>query len=224
MKRYGQYCPVAHALDQVGDRWELLVVRELMLGQRRYTDLADALPGIGSNILASRLRDLETAGVVRKTKLPPPWAVTVYELTEHGRALEPVLRSLARWGARTLGVPDPADCWSMYAVHVRFRPEAAVDGSYEIRFVDGETISMEVADGTLVARKLPADAPDLVVEARPEALHALVQGAVSMPTALAEGQIMILVGSEQELAALVSMFEPAAGDEGALTRAAVEAA
>ena len=224
MKRYGQYCPVAHALDQIGDRWELLVVRELMLGQRRYTDLADALPGIGSNILASRLRDLESAGIVRKTKLPPPWAVTVYELTEHGRALEPVLRSLARWGARTLGAPDPGDCWSMYAVHVRFRPEAAVDGTYEIRFVDGETISMEVADGTLVARKLSADAPDLVVEARPEALHALVQGAVSMPAALAEGQISILVGSEQELAALVAMFEPADADERAQAHAAVEAA
>jgi len=224
VKRYGQYCPVAHALDQIGDRWELLVVRELMLGQRRYTDLADALPGIGSNILASRLRDLESAGIVRKTKLPPPWAVTVYELTEHGRGLEPVLRSLARWGARTLGAPDPGDCWSMYAVHVRFRPQAAVDGSYEIRFVDGETISMEVADGTLVARKLPADAPDLVVEAHPEALHALVQGAVSMPAALAEGQITILVGSEQELAALVSMFEPAGADERAEAHTAVEAA
>jgi DNA-binding HxlR family transcriptional regulator len=226
VKRYGQYCPVAHALDQVGDRWELLVVRELMLGQRRYTDLADALPGIGSNILASRLRDLESAGIVRKTKLPPPWAVTVYELTEHGRALEPVLRSLARWGARTLGVPDPGDCWSMYAVHVRFRPEAAVDGSYEIHFVDGETISMEVADGTLVARKLPADAPDLVVETHPEALHALVQGVVSMPAALADGRITILVGSEQELAALVAMFQPADADAevGVEGDAAVEAA
>lgn len=222
MKRYGQYCPVAHALDQVGDRWELLVVRELMLGQRRYTDLAEALPGIGSNILASRLRDLENVGIVRKTKLPPPLAVTVYELTDHGRELEPVLRSLARWGARTLGAPDPSDCWSMYAVHVRFRPEAAVDGTYEIRFVGGETISMEVTDGTLVARKLPATAPDLVVEAHPEALHALVQGTVSMSAALADGRVTILVGSEQELEALVTMFAPtAAALEGDL---AVEAA
>lgn len=210
MKRYGQYCPVAHALDQVGDRWELLVVRELMLGQRRYTDLAEALPGIGSNILASRLRDLEKVGIVRKTKLPPPLAVTVYELTDHGRELEPVLRSLARWGARTLGAPDPSDCWSMYAVHVRFRPEAAVDGTYEIRFVGGETISMEVTDGTLVARKLPATAPDLVVEAHPEALHALVQGTESMSAALADGRVTILVGSEQELEALVTMFAPTA--------------
>lgn len=224
MKRYGQYCPVAHALDQVGDRWELLVVRELMLGQRRYTDLAEALPGIGSNILASRLRDLESAGIVRKTKLPPPWAVTVYELTEHGRALEPVLRSLARWGARTLGAPDPGDCWSMYAVHARFRPEAAVDGTYEIRFIGGETISMEVVEGVLVARKLPADAPDLVVEAHPEALHALVQGAVSMPAALADGQVRILVGSEQELGALVSMFEPADAEPAVEGDVAVEAA
>ena len=224
VKRYGQYCPVAHALDQVGDRWELLVVRELMLGQRRYTDLADALPGIGSNILASRLRDLESAGIVRKTKLPPPWAVTVYELTEHGRALEPVLRSLARWGARTLGVPDPADCLIMYAVHVRFRPEAAVDGSYEIRFVDGETISMEVADGALVARKLSADAPDLVVEAHPEALHALVQGAMGVPAALADGRITIVTGSERELAALVAMFRPADAELADEDDVAVEAA
>ena len=134
MKAYHQYCPVAHALDQIGDRWELLIVRELMLGQRRYTDLAEALPGIGSNILATRLRDLEAAGVVRKTKLPPPWAVTVYELTERGRELDSVLRSLAAWGAGTLGPPEAGDCWSMYAVHVRFRPEAAVDGTYEIRF------------------------------------------------------------------------------------------
>ena len=209
MKRYGQYCPVAHALDYVGDRWELLIVRELMLGQRRYTDLADALPGIGSNILTSRLRDLESAGIVRKTKLPPPWAVTVYELTEHGRALDPVLRALAQWGALTLGAPDPADCWSMYAVHARFRPEAAVDGVYEIRFVDGETISLAVTGEKLVAMKLPAERPDLVVEAHPEALHALVEGTVSSRAALADGRMRILVGTERELAALAAMFAPA---------------
>ncbi len=209
MKRYGQYCPVAHALDQVGDRWELLVVRELMLGQRRYTDLAEALPGIGSNILSSRLRDLESAGIVRKTKLPPPLAVTVYELTEHGRALEPVLRTLAQWGARSLGAPDPGDCWSMYAVHVRFRPDAAVDGVYEIRFVGGETISLQVADGELVARRFPAEAPDLVVEAHPEALHELIQGTVGRRAALADGRVRIVVGTERRLWDLVAMFAPA---------------
>jgi len=218
VKSYGQYCPVAHALDRVGDRWELLIVRELMLGQRRYTDLAEALPGIGSNILTARLRDLVGAGIVTRKKLPPPWPVTVYELTEHGRALEPVLRSLADWGARTLGVPEAGDCWSMYAVHVRFRPEAAVDGTYEIRFLEGETISLEVADARLVARKLPAERPDLVVEARPEALHAVVQGTVTPRAAIADGGVRIVTGTEHELAALAAMFAPAA------VEAAVEAA
>ena len=211
VKAYHQYCPVAHALDQVGDRWELLIVRELMLGQRRYTDLAEALPGIGSNILASRLRDLEKAGIVRKTKLPPPWAVSVYELTERGRELDGVLRALASWGASTLGPPEAGDCWSMYAVHVRFRPEAAVDGTYEIRFVDGETISLQVKDRELVAMKLPAEDPDLVVEAPPEELHKVISGAVSPQAAVTEGRVTLLAGTATELEHLAAMFAPTQG-------------
>src|SRR6266540_2990664 len=104
-KRYEQYCPMAHALDLVGERWALLVVRELMHGPKRYTDLADSLPGIGTNILAGRLRDLEAAGVVAKRTLPPPAASRVYELTDYGRSLRPVMRELALWGARSLGPP-----------------------------------------------------------------------------------------------------------------------
>jgi DNA-binding HxlR family transcriptional regulator/putative sterol carrier protein len=208
MKAYHQYCPVAHALDQVGDRWELLIVRELMLGQRRYTDLAEALPGIGSNVLATRLRELEASGVVRKTKLPPPWAVSVYELTERGRELDAVLRALAQWGARTLGPPEAGDCWSIYAVHARFRPEAAVDGTYEIRFVGGETISLQVKDGELVAMKLPAEEPDLVVEATPEELHKVISGDVTPRTAVSEGRVRLLAGSAKELGQLTSMFAP----------------
>ena len=208
MRAYHQYCPVAHALDQVGDRWELLIVRELMLGQRRYTDLAEALPGIGSNILATRLRDLEAAGVVRKTKLPPPWAVTVYELTERGRELDNVLRALAAWGAGTLGAPEAGDCWSMYAVHARFRPAEAVDGTYEVRFVGGETISLQVTGGELVAMKLPAENPDLVVEAPPEALHEVISGVVSARAAVSEGRVTLLAGSATELEHLAAMFAP----------------
>ena len=215
VKAYHQYCPVAHALDLVGDRWELLIVRELMLGQRRYTDLAEALPGIGSNILATRLRELEGAGIVRKTKLPPPWAVSVYELTEHGRALDSVLGALAQWGARTLGPPEAGDCWSMYAVHTRFRPEAAVDGVYEIRFVGGETISLQVKGGELVAMKLPAEEPDLVVEATPEDLHNVISGVDGVAAAVAAGRVRLPVGSEPELEHLVAMFAPFAGGEAA---------
>src|SRR6266853_1849162 len=107
-KHYDQYCPVAHALDAVGDRWALLVVRELLQGPKRYTDLAEGLPGIGTNILASRLRDLEAAGVVTKKMLPPPAASRVYELTDYGLELKPVMRELALWGARSLGPPTAA--------------------------------------------------------------------------------------------------------------------
>ena len=208
MKRYGQYCPVAHALDQVGDRWALLIVRELMLGQRRFTDLSEALPGIGSNILSTRLRSLETSGVVRKRKLAPPLAVTVYELTEQGRALDGVLAALAQWGATTLGAPHPTDCWSMYAVHVRFRPEAAADGVYEVRFGDEGTISLEVADGVLTARAFPAESPALAVELESETLHALIEGDTTVRRAVSEGRARLLTGSEKELAVLVGMFAP----------------
>ena len=208
VKRYHQYCPVAHALDLIGDRWALLIVRELMLGQRRYTDLADALPGIGTNILAGRLRHLEGAGVVRRTKLPPPAAVTVYELTPDGRALDSVLLSLAQWGGRSMGPPQAGDCWSTYAVHMRFRPEAAVDGTYEIRFDEGEVISLDVRDGELTTIRGEALEPRLVIETEPTSLHALIEGAESLEAVLAGGGTRLLSGTESDLAALVRMFAP----------------
>src|SRR6266540_2349588 len=101
-RRYGQTCGIAHALDLVGERWALLVVRELLLGPKRFTDLREGLPGIGANVLASRLRELESAGVVQRRTLPAPAAATVYELTEYGRELEEPLLAFGRWGAKTL--------------------------------------------------------------------------------------------------------------------------
>lgn len=219
MKRFHQYCPVAHALDLIGDRWALLIVRELMIGQRRYTDLADALPGIGTNILAGRLRHLEGAGVVRRRKLPPPAAVTVYELTEEGRALDDVLRALAFWGGRTMGPPEAGDCWSTYAVHMRFRPEAAVDGTYEVRFVGGEVISLEVRDAALTARRGEATEPTLVVEGEAERLHSLIEGIEPVEKVVGDGGIRLIAGTETELAAFARMFAPASVDAGAAAAA-----
>lgn len=125
MKRYDQYCPIACSLGLVGERWTLLVVRELMEGPKRYTDLVDGLPGIGTNILAARLKDLEGAGLVTREKLPPPAASTVYELTEAGRRLRPVLHELARFGARYMG-PPPADAlepgWLVHALDLAVSP------------------------------------------------------------------------------------------------------
>jgi DNA-binding HxlR family transcriptional regulator len=108
MKPYNQYCPVAHALDLVGERWSLLLVRELQHGPLRYSDLHERLDGCSTNVLAARLKDLEAGDVIARRKLPPPAASTVYELTETGAALAPVLAALARWGLRTLG-PPPDD-------------------------------------------------------------------------------------------------------------------
>lgn len=106
-RSYSQFCPIARALDVLGERWTLLIVRELMLGPQRYTDLRDNLPGMWSNLLAQRLRDLETEGIVRRRELPPPAARTVYELTERGRALGPALHEIARWGLPYLDAPTP---------------------------------------------------------------------------------------------------------------------
>src|SRR5579884_2350481 len=107
MRSYGQYCAVAKALDVIGDRWTLLIVRELLLrGPCRYTDLQHGLPGIATNLLADRLRELEQAGVIRREAAPPPVATTLFRLTSEGEELEPVIRALGRWGARFMPEPD----------------------------------------------------------------------------------------------------------------------
>jgi DNA-binding HxlR family transcriptional regulator len=138
VKRYDQYCPIACSLGLVGERWTLLVVRELLHGPKRYTDLVDHLPGIGTNILAARLKELESGGLVEKKKLPPPWASTVYELTPAGQALRPVLHELARFGARLMGPPPPdalEEGWLVGALDLALSP-----------LCKGATIAFRVGD------------------------------------------------------------------------------
>ncbi|MER5961759.1 helix-turn-helix domain-containing protein [Streptomyces sp. NPDC002057] len=108
-RSYDQHCAAARALDLVGDRWTLLVVRELLAGPRRYTDLHADLPGVSTDMLAGRLKDMEGAELVTRRRLPPPASASVYELTPRGRDLLPVLRALAAWGASDLGEPRPTD-------------------------------------------------------------------------------------------------------------------
>ena len=169
LKRYDAYCPVAHALGLVGERWSLLVVLELMHGPKRYTDLTESLPGIGTNILASRLRDLEAHGVVVKRTLPPPAASRVYELTEYGQALRPVIRELALWGARSLGPPTDEDelfpGWLANAVDTVLAP-VAPPGSFEFRVGD-EVASL--VDGEAMPGSI--EEPDVVVEGDPEGIY-----------------------------------------------------
>ena len=171
MKPYGQYCPIAHSLGLVGERWTLLVVRELFGGPKRYTDLVAKLPGIGTNILADRLKELEGAGLVEKRKLPPPAASTVYELTDAGRGLRPVLHELARFGARLMG-PPPLDAlaegWLRDALDLALAPDAPAGrlafriGAEEASLVDG------------VARPGIVEDADVLVEADPTGFYHLV--------------------------------------------------
>ncbi len=162
-KRYDQYCPIAHALELVGERWTLLIVRELLQGPKRYTDLAAYLPGIGTNILAARLKDLEGCGIVAKHRLPPPAASQVYELTPFGLTLKPIIRELAVWGIRSLGPPegetDLHPGWLTGALDIVFAP-VAPPGAFEFR-IDGEVAS--IVDGKAMTG--PAVEPDVVVEA-----------------------------------------------------------
>ncbi|MEU8546189.1 winged helix-turn-helix transcriptional regulator [Streptomyces roseoverticillatus] len=164
-RSYDQFCPAARALDVVGGRWTLLIVRELLLGPRRYSDLADGLPGIGPNVLAERLRTLREAGIVTQAKLAPPAGTTVYELTELGAAMRPVVDELTRWGLRFLDVPPrPGERyrigWLLGCVRAGFRPEAArgVNETYEVN-VDGDVFHLRVEDGTLDVRHGPATGP-----------------------------------------------------------------
>jgi len=171
MRSYHQYCPIASALDLVGERWSLLLVRELLQhGQLRYSDLHRALPGCGTNILAARLKDLERGGVVTRRKLPPPAASTVYELTGYGRALAPVLRELAHWGARVMGPPtrdvDLAEGWLQDALHIAMPPTST---TIEFR-IDEEIASL--VDGSVVAG--PAARPDVVVTGNARGFYDLV--------------------------------------------------
>jgi DNA-binding HxlR family transcriptional regulator len=179
-KSYKQYCPVAHALDAVGERWSLLIVRELVHGPRRYTDLLERLDGCGTNILAARLRHLEANSIVQKRKLPPPAASTVYELTEYGEGLRACLRELAWWGARSLGPPTGAELETGWLGGALETIGAAAGDAPSIEFriagetaglVDGDVVHGSVAEPDLVVEGDPAGFFYLLIERRTEGLQ-----------------------------------------------------
>src|ERR687894_2633255 len=151
MRTYGDMCGIARALDVIGERWALLVVRELVLGPKRFTDLRVGLPNASPNVLAQRLRELEGAGVVRRRKLPPPAASRVYELTDWGMELEPVIIRLGRWGARSPSRPRDAELGVdsiILSFRTMFDPRVAegLKASYELRLGE-DRFYAEVADG-----------------------------------------------------------------------------
>ena len=191
MKRYAQRCPAAISLDVIGERWTLLIVRELLLGPKRFTDLADGLPGIGTNILTNRLAGLQEQGVVEKRTLPRPTPVAVYELTDAGRARAPVLRELRAWGARFGPEPRRGDAvqpaWIVQAAAGR-NPRLGPGRNCELRVGD-DSFSLTGTDDGVDVRAGTAAKPEAVVAIDPRLFLRLASGRIDR--AEAAGQIAI---------------------------------
>jgi DNA-binding HxlR family transcriptional regulator/putative sterol carrier protein len=216
MRTYGDGCAIASGLDLVGERWALLVIRELLLGPKRYTDLRRGLPNASPNVLTQRLGELERAGIVRRRKLPPPAGARVYELTDWGRELEEIVISLGRWAARSpSGLSDgPIGADSMIlALRSRFHSSAA-DGlraSYELRLGE-DRFRIDVAGDELEAVRGDADRPDATIDTDPDTLAAVLWGGRPLADAQRSGEVMI-EGDEAAVERFLRLFpmpEPAA--------------
>jgi DNA-binding HxlR family transcriptional regulator len=217
-RTYGDGCAIARALDLVGERWALLVVRELLLGPKRYTDLRRGLRNASPNVLSQRLDELEHAGVIRRRKLPPPASARVYELTGWGRELEATVMSLGRWAARSPTPPGDAPIVSadsiVLALRARFDPGAA-DGlraRYELRLGE-DRFRIEVADGALEAARGDADRADATIDTDPGTLDAVLWKGTSLAAARRSGS-MTIDGDKAAVQRFVRLFPmpaPAAG-------------
>jgi DNA-binding HxlR family transcriptional regulator/putative sterol carrier protein len=194
MRTYGDGCAIARGLDLVGERWALLVVRELLLGPKRYTDLRRGLPNASPNVLSQRLGELEGAGVIRRRKLPPPAGARVYELTGWGRELEEVVTSLGRWAARSPTPPSDAPIVSadsvILALRARFNARAAhgLRAAYELRLGE-DRFRIEVADDELAVARGDADQADATIDTDPATLDAVLWKSRSLAEARRSGKL-----------------------------------
>jgi DNA-binding HxlR family transcriptional regulator len=216
-RAYGQYCGFARALEVIGERWALLIIRDLLVAPKRFTDLLRGLPGIPSNVLTARLKELEHAAVVRRRVLPRPARGVVYELTAYGLELEAVVLELGRWGAKNLGEPRPDEQITIdslvTALRTTFHPKAArgLRAGFELRV--GPVIlharvdrgKVEVAEGSLPGA-------DLMIEAGP-GIRALMAGELSPAEAIDTGTVR-LIGNHDLLTRFAEIFriEPMPGE------------
>src|SRR5438270_3165908 len=206
-RSYGQYCATARTLDVVGERWTLLIVRELLTGPKRFKDLGDALPGIGTGLLAARLKHLEGEGLARKARVSPP----AYELTEAGEELGPAVLALARWGLKwALGERRDGEAfrpgWAVLGLQALFQPDAAVeiDFVYEWR-IGGSIFHAHVDHGRIESSYGPARRPDAVIETSDDVFCEMIAGHVSLRRATADGRATAR-GAAAALRALGKLF------------------
>jgi DNA-binding HxlR family transcriptional regulator len=195
-RSYDQYCAAARALDAVGDRWTLLIVRELLAGPRRYTDLHADLPGVSTDMLASRLKDMERDGLVARRRLPPPASAYVYELTDRGAGLLPVLRALAAWGAPALETPRPTDAvrahWFALPLLDVLEVSATGPGVVEVRLDEGVFHARVGGGGVEYADGPAAGAPDLCLRMDAATCLAVAGGSLPVGEGVAAGRIEVV--------------------------------
>jgi DNA-binding HxlR family transcriptional regulator len=209
-RSYGDRCGIARALEVVGERWALLVVRELLLGPKRFSDLREGLPKIGPDMLSQRLRELEHAGVVARGQLPPPISAKVYELTARGRELEPVLLALGRWGSE-VAFPADASAFSpdsmVLALKTLFSPHAAaadgvLDSTYGLT-LDAQPFVLRPTAALLEVHRGEVPRPAASIAARPSTLAGVLWHGASLEDGLQAGSIRI----EGDRASAEHLFE-----------------
>jgi DNA-binding HxlR family transcriptional regulator len=208
-RTYEDGCATAHALDLIGERWAILVVRELILGPKRFTDLRAGLPGISPNVLTQRLEELEESGLLRRRKLPPPAAAWVYELTDRGVELEQVIMALGRWGARSplllQGYPLSVDAVAL-SLRTMFSGDAAGDFAATVELRIGEDrFRAKVAKGKLELVRGEAQEPDAVIEADANALVEVVYGGRKLNDATSKGDVK-LAGDRNVVKRFLTLF------------------
>lgn len=193
MRTYRHYCAVAKALDVIGDRWVLLIARELITaGPSRYTELLKGLPGIATNLLADRLRDMEAAGLVEREGAPPPIAATLFRLTERGQSLRPILEELGRWGAPLMGPPQPGtefrSHWLVFPLDAYLVDRSPKDPPIAIALRTGdEPMVIETLKGKVTTRRGARDHADSVLTGRPGVILGLLSGRLDLAEARQRG-------------------------------------
>jgi DNA-binding HxlR family transcriptional regulator len=193
MRSYDEYCAIAKSLDVIGDRWTLLIVRELALqGPCRYTELRNGLPGIATNLLAERVRELEQAGVVAREEAPPPIATTLFRLTPRGEQLRPVLEDLIRWGLPLMTEQDPKDAvrshWLAWTIEMMLVDREPDRPPVTLELVTGdEAIVIEAREGAIKTRLGPAENPDATLTGAPRPIMGLLLGLLELADAKTAG-------------------------------------
>jgi DNA-binding HxlR family transcriptional regulator len=198
-RNYDQYCALAKALDVVGERWTLLIVRELFAGPQRFSDLLQTLPGIGNGLLSTRLREMQEAGLIEVAELPPPAATRVYQLTASGRQLDEAVTALGRWGASLLGPPGSElhqqPLWLLQSLAARTRQsyaDAASLSKVDVDIqLDGQRHHLRIRSGRAIAGRGPHHEPQACITTTSETLYALSRRQMQIEDAIKEGQLEI---------------------------------